>query len=98
MSFIVTEKEGAHGLLIAVTDKDLIGKYFQEGKKQLDLRSPFYVGKEMTKEETKNILTSARDIMFTGKAAVALGIELDLIDPQIILYVQNVPHAQVVLG
>ncbi len=98
MKFIVSEKEGGHGLLLVVTDSDLLGKLFEEGKIQLDLRSTFYKGEEKTKEEVKTLLVGARDIMLTGKAAVALGIELDLVDPKKILYVQKVPHAQVALG
>ena len=98
MNFIVAEKQGAHGILIVVTDKDLLGKNFEEGKIQLDIRSVFYQGEEKTSEEVKKLIESARDVMFTGKAAVALGIEWDLINPKKILYVQNVPHAQVALG
>ncbi len=98
MKFIVTEKQGAHGLLLVVTDQDLLGKFFEEGKAQLDLRSAFYKGEEKTKEEVKTLLAGARDVVLTGKMAVALGIELDLVDPKKILYVKNVPHAQVALG
>ena len=98
MKFIVTEKQGTHGLLLVVTDQDLLGKFFEEGKTQLDLRAAFYKGKEKTKDEVKKLLTGTRDVVLTGKMAVALGIELDLVDPKKILYVQNVPHAQVALG
>ncbi|MBI4152436.1 DUF424 family protein [Candidatus Woesearchaeota archaeon] len=98
MALVVAEKEGTHGLLLVVTDSKIIGTLFEEKKKQLDLRSPFYQGKERSKEEIKQLIVTARDIVFTGKEAVALGVELDLVDPQKILYVQNVPHAQVALG
>ncbi len=97
MKFIIAEKQGAHGLLLVVTDKELLGKNFEEGKVQLDLRSTFYKGEERTKEEVKTLLAGARDVVLTGKMAVALGIELDLVDPKKILYVQNVPHAQAAL-
>ena len=98
MALVVAEKGGAHGLLLVVTDSDIIGTLFEEKKIQLDLRSPFYLGEERSKEEIKRLIALARDIVFTGKEAVALGVELDLIDPQKILYVQNVPHAQVAMG
>lgn len=98
MNFITAEKLGAHGLLLVVTDQDILGKFFEEGRVQLDLRTAFYKGEERTKEEVKTLLAGARDVVFTGKVAVALGIELDLVDPKKILYVKNVPHAQVALG
>ncbi|MBS3169642.1 DUF424 family protein [Candidatus Woesearchaeota archaeon] len=98
MALVVAEKEGAHGLLLVVTDSNIIGTLFEEKKTQLDLRSPFYRGKEKSKEEVKQLIALARDLVFTGKEAVALGVELDLVDPQKILYVHNVPHAQVAMG
>lgn len=97
MNFVVAEKQGAHGILLVVTDKELIGKHFEEGNVQLDLRSVYYKGEEMSAEDVKTLIREVRDVVFTGKAAVALGIEMDLIDPKNILYVQNVPHAQVAL-
>ena len=33
MDFIVSRKETKHGLLVVVTDKDIIGKAFEEKKK-----------------------------------------------------------------
>ena len=96
--FIVAEKHGPHGLLLVITDKDLLGKKVEEGKIQLDLRAKFYEGAEHTKEEVKKQLAQARDLHFTGKEAVALGVEEDLINPHKILWVKGVPHAEVVMG
>ena len=46
MKFIVSQKNGPHGLLIVITDKDIIGKLFSEGKLQLDLTKEFFEGLE----------------------------------------------------
>lgn len=97
MTLIVSEKNGSHGLLMIVTDKDILGKVFEEGKLQLDLRKEFYQGEEKTKEEIKVICTAARDIHLTGKEAVALGVELGLVETERILWVEKVPHAEVAL-
>ena len=94
---IVAEKQGPHGLLLVITDSDIIGKTFEEGKLQLDLTQSFYQGEEKNKEEIKEILKKARDLHFTGKESVALGVELDLVDSDKILYVDGVPHAEVVM-
>jgi len=98
MALIVAEKQGPHGLLVVITDKDLLGKTFVEGKVQLDLTKQFYQGKEKTKAEIKILLKRARDLHLTGKEAVALGVEENMVESKRILYVQNVPHALVVVG
>ena len=95
---IVSAKQGPHGVLLVITDTNILGKTFEEGKLQLDLSKQFYQGDEMGKEEVILLLRSARDIQFTGKESVALGIEKDLVNPEHILYVQGVPHAEVVIG
>lgn len=98
MDFIVSRKETGHGLLVVVTDKDILGKTFEEKKRQLDLAKKFYQGDLKSKEETKKIIVDARHVHLTGKGAVAIGVEMDLVDPEKILYVQNVPHAEVTKG
>ncbi|MBI2112671.1 DUF424 family protein [Candidatus Woesearchaeota archaeon] len=95
MVFIVSKKEGHNGMLLVVTDKEIVGKIFTEGKRQLDLTKDFYRGKDASKEDVAKLFSEARDLHLTGKHSVALGIELGYVDAQHILYVKSVPHAQV---
>jgi uncharacterized protein len=97
MTLIVTKKNGPQGLILVVTDQDLLGGKFSEGKLQLDLTKEFYQGEEKTKEEIFKLFTEARDLHLTGKEAVALGIEKNLVDSDKILYIEKVPHAEVAL-
>ena len=83
--------------LLVVTDSNLIGKKFEEDKKQLDLTSNFYKGEEKNKEEVKQLIKQVRHLHLTGKESVAIGVELDLVNPSKILYVDIVPHAEVVV-
>ena len=98
MEFIVAEKQGPHGLLLVIKDKNLLGKKVEERNVQLDLLSSFYKGVEKTEEEVCALIMEARDIHFTGEAAVALGVRLQLIEQSHILLVQGVPHAEVAMG
>lgn len=95
MSFIVNKKNGPQGLLLIITDKEIINKKFSENNLKLDLSKEFYQGEEKTKDEIN--LTEARDLHFTGKEAVAFGVEKGLIDPKRILYIENIPHAEVAI-
>ena len=94
MVLIVSEKQGPHGLLLVITDKGILGNVFEEGRKQLDLRKEFYKGEEKSKEQIKIMCSGARDVHLTGKEAVALGVELGLVDAERILWVKGVPHAE----
>ncbi len=98
MTLIVNVKESSTGVLLIVTDKEILGKKFEEGKKQLDLTSDFYKGEEKSKEEVKKMIIESRHVHLTGKESVAIGVEMDFVNPEHILYVQNVPHAEVVMG
>ncbi|MFH1276663.1 MAG: DUF424 family protein [Candidatus Woesearchaeota archaeon] len=95
---MVSKKSGPNGLLLIVTDKDILGKTFIEGNKQLDLTKVFYQGEEMDKEQVLKLFTQARDIHLTGKYSVGLGVETNYVDPNHILYVDKVPHAEVVVS
>ncbi len=98
MGFVVAEKQGPHGLLLVITDKELLGKTFEERKLILNLSTAFYQGAEKNQAEVVGTLHFARNVIFTGEDAVALGISLDLIDKERIMRVQGIPHAQVMKG
>ena len=98
MKFIVSEKKGPHGALLVITDSDIIGKKFEEKNLQLDLSKGFYQGEEVSEEDVKKIITKAKDLHLTGKVIVAMALSLKFIDPNRILYINNVPHAEIVVG
>lgn len=95
MEYIVAIKQSQFGLLIVVTDSDIIGKKFEEERLQLDLTKKFYHGEVKNKEETKHIMKTARHLHLTGKASVAIGVEMDIVDPKKIIFIDKVPHAEI---
>ncbi len=98
MQFIVSEKKSSQGLLLVVTDEDILGTKFEEGRKQLDLSADFYAGERKTKEEVKQLMPKAKHLHLSGKHSVAIALEMDLISSGRILWVNGVPHAEVVSG
>jgi len=96
--FIVAEKKSAHGLLVVVTDKELLGKVFSDKDLILDLTKEFYKGVEKNAQEVKQVLEKAYVIHFTGKKSVMLGVDLGLVDNKRVLFVKNIPHAETMLG
>jgi hypothetical protein len=98
MSFIVNKKYSPEGFILIVTDKEIVGKVFEEGKKQLDLSKKFYSGDERNAEAVKALIPEVYILHLTGERAVALGVELKLVDSQRIVWVDNVPHAEVLIS
>ena len=94
--FIIAKKRTSQGLLLIITDVEIIGKKFEQGKLQLDLTSDFYKGEKKNLLETRLMLQEAKYVHLTGQNAVKLGIGEKLIDLQRVLYVNGIPHAEVV--
>lgn len=80
--------------IIAISDSDIIGKKFEEGKRQLDLTADFYKGKEKTEEEIIQMLKGAYIIQFTGEKSVVFGIKTKIIEKENIIKISGIPHAE----
>ncbi len=84
-------------MFLVVSDEEIVGKKFEEGKLQLDLTSPFYKGEGKTRDEVKELMEKAKYLHLTGKNSVALGIELRLVEEKKVLLVAQIAHTQVVI-
>jgi len=87
--------------VIAICDSDLIGKKFEEGKRQLHIRENFYKDKEVNKEELIEILKrqSMEDASFNivGKESTRVALELGIIKKEGIHKIKGTPFALVLL-
>lgn len=95
---IVNRKETSSGILLIVTDSELIGKKFEEGKKQLDLTTKFYLGQEKTEPEIQEMFKSSYLLHLTGEKAVNLGIKAGFVDKDKVLIIKGVKHAEALVG
>lgn len=82
--------------ILALCDADLIGKKFEEGKKQLDLTGDFYRGEEKSEKEIRALLNGVYIINLVGEKSLALMKKLKL-NPETILKIKNIPHAEILL-
>ena len=85
--------------VVAVCDSDLIGKIFEEGKMQLDVRENFFSGEEVSDEEAVKILETEKENYVTfnivGKHAVKMALDAGVISEGNIGKVDDVPFALV---
>ena len=82
-------------IIVAICDKELIGKRFSEGKLCLNVKKDFYKGELMDKDKVKEILKNATNLNIVGKKAIGLALKEKIIDKTSILRIKGVPHAQV---
>jgi hypothetical protein len=87
--------------VVAICDKELLGKYFEEGKFQLDVKKSFYGGEKTSKEELRKIIEkmSGGDATFNivGKKAINCALKKGIISEEGIKKIQGVPFALVLL-
>lgn len=87
--------------VVAICDSELIGKNFQEGNFQLDVKENFFRGEEISEEEAVEIMQnmSAEDATFNiiGKKSVNAGLKAGIISKDGIKRIQGVPFALVLI-
>ncbi len=87
--------------IIAVCDEDILGKRFEEGKFQLDVKENFYKGKEMTEELVIEIMKkfSGEDATFNivGKNSVNAALNAGIISEEGVGKIKGIPFALVLL-
>ncbi len=87
--------------VLAICDKELIGKTFTEGLRQIIINPHFFEGEQKTEKEVLKLIEmgAAEDYTFNivGKKSVSLALRCGLIKPEGIIKIQGVPIALVLL-
>lgn len=87
--------------VVAICDLDLIGKVFEQGKFQLDVKESFYKGKQVSEKELLDIINhlSREDATFNivGKNSVHVALKAGIILEEGIKKIQGIPFALVLL-
>jgi hypothetical protein len=91
---IMTSDTGS--LVVAICDKELLGKVFREGDITLDVSRAFFEGDLMDADEAVEYLHDAFTAIVVGEEAVNKAIEAGMVHPEAVLRVEGVPYAQIV--
>ncbi len=87
--------------VVAICDKELIGKKFEEGKFQLDVKENFFRGKEVSMCEVCEIMRDMKseDATFNivGEKTVGIAIETGLITEDAVGKIAGIPFALVLM-
>lgn len=83
--------------IVAVCDSELLGKYFEEGNRQLDINRDFFGGEKKSKEQAIEMLRffAKEDSIFNiaGKESVDAALKAGIISKKGVMSVQKVPFA-----
>ena len=83
--------------VVAICDSKLLGKRFEEGRFQLDIKESFFKGEEKSKEEVLEIMQYMvkEDATFNivGEKAVKLALKAGIIKEEGVGKVQDIPFA-----
>lgn len=87
--------------VVALCDSEILGKKFEEGKRELFLRENFYKGEEVDREKALSILLdqATEDATFNiaGKESVETALEAGIIKEEGVHKVKGIPFALVLL-
>ena len=87
--------------VVAICDSELLGKYFEEGEFQLDVKENFFKGEKKTEQEVIRIIEKMRkeDATFNivGERSVQTAIKTGIISRDSIKEIQGIPFALVLL-
>lgn len=83
-------------VLVAACDEAVYGRSYIEGELVLKADEKFFGGSIVEEKELQGMLMEATIANLIGEEAVAFGVRLGLIDPENVITVQGVPHAQMV--
>ena len=87
--------------VIAVCDTELVGKFFEEGIRILDVRETFYRGEEIEEKELVELMIdqAKEDATFNiiGEKSTQAAIKAGLVREEGVGKVQNIPFALVLM-
>ena len=83
-------------LIVAVCDRDLIGRCFRENNLQIEVHRDFYGGEPATSDTIASALADANVANIVGGRSIRCAIASGFIDPKKIITIDGVPPAQMV--
>lgn len=91
---LLTERETAKGLLVAVCDADCIGNSYENGDVSLTVEADFYGGEVADEEAIVDSLARCTTANLVGETAVDLAIEAGFVEEENVLDLEGTRHAQ----
>ena len=82
-------------IIVAVCDRDILGKKLKHGNVNVVISEGFYKGDIASEEQVIAALVNAKTANLFGEKTVACAIKCGAVDPECVVIISGVPHAQV---
>ena len=80
--------------ILAVCDKEHLGKSFEEGNLFVEVREKFYGGEEIEREQLIELIKEADSVNFFGNKCIEIAIKEGLISESNVIIISGIKHAQ----
>jgi hypothetical protein len=87
-------KNGGH-VLVAACDKEVLGKTLKHGNSVVEINRAFYGEEPASEDELQKALEEATTANLFGEKTIKCAIKCGFIDPDSVIMIDCVPHAQV---
>ena len=94
MTISVKVHTSGREVLVAACDEEILGQTFRSGKLSIHVSRDFYEGQICDEEVLLSRLAMATIANLVGKRTVEAAIRGGVIDPDCVLLIGEVPHAQ----
>ncbi|RXG34218.1 DUF424 domain-containing protein [Methanohalophilus sp. WG1-DM] len=81
-------------LIVAACDQELIGQKLNQGDVVVEITESFYKGDIVSEKQVQSALGRATSANLFGKKTIECALECRMIDPESIITINGVPHAQ----
>jgi hypothetical protein len=81
--------------IVALCDRELIGKTLKEGNITVTITDEFYKGEIVSEEDAIAILSKASNVNLFGEKAVSCAVKCGVVDINNVRIINEVAHAQV---
>ena len=92
--YIKIHKYG-NSTIVALCDRELIGKTLKEGNISVIITEEFYKGEIISEEDAISIISKASNVNIFGERAVSCAVRCGVVDEMNIKVIDDVAHAQV---
>lgn len=92
--YLKIHKSGT-GIIVAVCDKDVLGKKLKHGNVNVEISEGFYKGDIVSEEQVIEALTHTKTANLFGERTIACAIKCGAVDPECVVVIDGVQHAQI---
>jgi hypothetical protein len=92
--YLNIKRNGQH-VVLAACDCDLLGRTLREGKIVFKIKDEFYNGRKATVDEAVGLISNSTIVNLVGKHCVETAIAQGYVNPDAVIKIEGVPHAQI---